>query len=269
MSTPLYSVRMRASLHGLHLAGAERIVAESEVSETTARLTARAMSTLGGPPDDVSCRVESLARQTVCYESLPDLSTCLVDGWQGGRQLAVSLLVRAGVVEAVARTAVALLARGAGPGGKVMRGAVIMDAATGERLEADPLRGVRVSRMDLDAECRPRLESLLSAASLGHSRVLEALVLAGKVLHAPGLVAELCWSDAVDYTAGYVADRKNGYQRIVDLKPTGDPRGGRVFFVDLTGTSLQELVHYLERQVVLFNDMGSILLPKEWTPADE
>jgi 6-carboxyhexanoate--CoA ligase len=192
-----------------------------------------------------------------------------VHDWQEGRRVASCLLTRAGVQPEIATRAVELLASGAGPGGAVMRGAVIVEAVSGKRLESDQARGVRVSRMDLSPECRPALEFNLTSAGLGHHRVLEALVLAGKVLGAPGIIAELCWSDDPNYTTGYVADPQAGYQRISELKLTGDSRGGRVFFVDQTKTSLEELVDYLERQVVLFNASGTISPAKKWTPADE
>lgn len=269
MMTSLYSIRMRATCHGQHLAGAERIVPKAAVDDVTAALTARAMHCSNGEFDEIHCSVERIDSATVCYKSLPDLSTYQVNSWQEGRQLAIRLLAKAGVQEDIAERAVQLLAKGAGSGGTVMRGAVIMESSTGKRLEEDQTRGVRVSRMDLSPECRPALESDLISAGLGHHRIMEALVLAGKVLGAPGIVAELCWSDDPDYTIGYVADPQAGYQRISDMKLPGDSRGGRVFFVDQAKTSLAELVEYLERQVVLFNTPGVISTAQKWIPADE
>ena len=160
------------------------------------------------------------------------------------------------------------LADGAGVEGAVMRGAVLMDATTGERLEIDSSRGVRVSRMDLSPECRPALELELTSSGLGHHRVLEALVLAGKVLGAPGIVAELCWSDDPDYTIGYVADPQKGYQRISALKATGDSRGGRVFFVKRDKALLEEIIAYLQHQAVLFNAFGTISPSIKWKTSD-
>jgi 6-carboxyhexanoate--CoA ligase len=269
MSPSLYSVRMRASSHGRHLAGAERIVPADAVAETTAALTSRAMRAPLGPPDIVHCSSEQIDPATVQLTKLLDVRSYQVESWQAGRQAAMQLLLRAGLTKAIASQAVATLAEGAGPGGVVMRGAVIMDAVTGERLERDQARGVRVSRMDLLSECRPDVESLLASASLDHYRVLEALLLAGKVSHAPGIVAELCWSDAPDYVTGYVAAPQFGYQRISQMKMAGDSRGGRVFFVDLTNVTLQTLVDYLERQPVLFNKAGTIYPLQKWEPDNE
>ncbi|MGK2904861.1 MAG: 6-carboxyhexanoate--CoA ligase [Desulfuromonadales bacterium] len=269
MDTPLYSVRMRASCKGQHLAGAERIVTDNAVCEVAAALMNRAMRCPNGQAEEIHCHVERIETAEVRYQQLPDVATYLVSNWQQGRQVAGCLLSRAGVQKDVAAQAVHLLANGAGTGGSVMRGAVIMDAKTGERLETDPSRGVRVSRMDLSPECRAALACELASAGLGHHRVQEALVLAGKVLCAPGVVAELCWSDDPHYTTGYVAALPGGYQRISDMKPVGDPRGGRVFFVNRAHVSLQELSNYLERQVVLFNASGTISPPRKWVKADE
>ncbi len=269
MEPLLYSVRMRASAHGRHLSGAERIVPAAAAGEAAAALTQRAMLCPGGPATEVHCSLEQIDPARLCTGRLPDISTYQVDNWRTGRQAAMCLLVRAGVSADVARQAVDVLARGAGPDGTVMRGAVIMDAATGERLESDPARGVRVSRMDLSAGLRPQLERALDAAGLAHPRVLEALVLAGKVLQGPGLVAELCWSDDPGYSTGYVADRRAGYQRITAMKPDGDLRGGRIFFVDTAKVSLTELVDYLECQAVMFTAAGAISPPVTWDGADD
>ncbi len=264
METLLYSVRMRASAHGRHLSGAERIVSAAATSEVAAALTQRAMLCPGGPATEVHCSMERIDPASLCTGRLPDVSTYQVDNWRTGRQAATCLLVRAGVPADVASQAVDVLAKGAGPGGRVMRGAVIMDAANGERLESDSARGVRVSRMDLSEELRPELERTLAAAGLAHPRVLEALVLAGKVLRGPGMVAELCWSDDPGYAAGYVADQRAGYQRITTLKPDGDLRGGRIFFVHKAKASLTALVDYLESQAVLFTAAGAISPPVKW-----
>ncbi len=269
METSLYSVRMRASSHGRHLAGAERLVTEVDVCAVTAALMQRAMRCPHGPADEIYCSVERIDSQMVLYAALPNLTTYEVQDWQEGRRAAHCLLVRAGVSSDVAARAVSLLANGAGPEGTVMRGAALLVAATGERLETDLGRGVRVSRMDLAPEFRPILEHNLAAAGLDHHRVQEALILAGKVLRAPGIVAELCWSDATDYTTGYVAAPQFGYQRISALKPAGDRRGGRVFFVNQPDISLAALVDYLERQAILFNASGTISPPEKWMAHDE
>jgi 6-carboxyhexanoate--CoA ligase len=268
MMSTLYSVRMRASSNGLHLSGAERIVPVNALAETTAALIERALSSALGPPEAIHCSSEQIDPATVQFAKLPDIHSYHVESSVEGRQAAIQLLIQAGLAKESAARGVALLAGGAGPGGTVMRGAVILDALSGERLEKDFARGVRVSRMDLSPEYRPDMEALLAEAGLGHHRVLEALVLSGKVLRVSGLVAELCWSDAPDYLTGYVAAPELGYQRISQLKEPGDVRGGRIFFVDPTKIPLQDLVNYLERQPVLFNAAGTICPATKWEQGD-
>jgi 6-carboxyhexanoate--CoA ligase len=263
MSTPLYSLRMRAERAGTHCSGAERIATPDQLPALAAALVARALGCAGGPPDAVHCTVEALAAPPL-RRPLPPVSTYTAPDWQGGRACARALLIQAGVAAPAVATALELLAAGPAPGGEVMRGAAIVDAVSGARLEADPAKGVRVSRMDLLPEARAAVEVGLAAAGLGHPRVLEALLLAGKVLGAPGLVAELCWSDDPEYATGYVADPQNGYQRIVPLKALGDPKGGRVFFVRRDGWDRERFVAALERAAVLFDALGPISPPRAW-----
>jgi 6-carboxyhexanoate--CoA ligase len=264
MESIFYSVRMRASSQGRHCSGAERIVPREAVAETSSALLMRAFSNVSAEIDQASCQVERIVAHELCFAGLPDVITYPVDNVTAGRSLAHRLLCRAGVAEEVATTALQLLARGAGPAGQVMRGAVLMDASSGRRLEEDPARGVRVSRMDAAPEFQDTLQANLRHAGLEHFRVREALLLAGKVLGAPGLIAELCWSDDPGYMAGYVAVPGTGYQRISRMKETGDRRGGRIFFLRSDAVAVPELVAYLERTPVLFNRMGCFTTVTDW-----
>ena len=119
-----------------------------------------------------------------------------------------------------------------------MRGAMLVDAISGERLD-EGNRGVRVSHMD----------SFDSHALGDNEHMREALVLASKVQSAEGVVGELCWSDDPDYTVGYVAC--NGvYHRIPNMKELGSDIGGRVFFVR-SDIDCESVVEYLEKAPVL------------------
>jgi 6-carboxyhexanoate--CoA ligase len=263
MSNPLYSLRMRAERDGGHCSGAERIAAAGDLVALSAELVARALACSGGPPDAVRCSIDRVGGNIPRWP-LPAVRTLAVTDWLAGRDCAQALLQHAGVAPLAATAALAWLAAGPAPGGRVMRGALIVDAASGERLEIDPARGVRVSRMDLAPEARAGILAALAAAGLGHPRVAEALVLAGKVLHAPGIVAELCWSDDPEYLAGYVADPRGGYQRITRLKAAGDRHGGRVLFVVRAGWDRNAFYSYLEQQAVLFEAPGPMAPPQPW-----
>jgi 6-carboxyhexanoate--CoA ligase len=76
------------------------------------------------------------------------------------------------------------------------------------------------------------------------------------VAYAPGIVAELCWSDDPDYTAGYVASVGMGYVRFPILKKLGDAKGGRAFFVDKNALDMGTFLRYLEQEAALITDIG-------------
>ncbi|MBW2478107.1 MAG: 6-carboxyhexanoate--CoA ligase [Deltaproteobacteria bacterium] len=265
MDYHLYSLRMRASRKGKHVSGAERIVTGGQILPTSNNLIARAFNLSGNVPTEVHFIAEQIDPEHISYMALPNVTTWNVSSWQQGRSAAAKLLEHSGIGQSVISQAFKLLTNGPSPSGGVMRGAVLLDAITGQRLETDLSRGIRVSRMDLAPEYSERIKAQLSHFGLAHHRTLEALILAGKVVGAPGLLAELCWSDDPEYQVGYVSDGKNGYQRISMLKPVGDPMGGRVFFVNRAANSrIDTLVSYLENQVVLFNQLGTVHPPKNW-----
>ena len=124
-----------------------------------------------------------------------------------------------------------------------MRGAMLLDADTLERLEPDRERGVRATYMDAaDAPGR-------DVGTKNHYR--EAVVLATKVLNAPNIVGEICVSDDPGYVTGYVSSRQFGYRRITRLKEKGDACGGRIFLYRGPRAEVAETIRYLEREPVL------------------
>lgn len=130
-----------------------------------------------------------------------------------------------------------------------MRGAMLVDMRTGQRLDPWGQRGVRVSRMSFADETAAI--TALNTAGYSGVHLEEALVLASKVLSAPGVVGELCISDDPDYTTGYVS-YGNTYHRLHHMKPVGSPLGGRLFFVDATA-DIAAIKKYLETTVTLVN----------------
>ena len=260
----LFSVRMRAARGGPHerggehVSGAERIVPGHELCSTVRALVRRALASGLGEPDFVQVSLERLPSPPRRVPALPVVTLTTGDP-EEARAAAVALLAAAGVAEPAAREAVRLLAAGPGPGGRNMRGAALVDAASGRRLEPDPARGVRVTRVDLAPEARRSWGARLRRAGLGGRRVAEALVLASKVAWA-GVLAELCWSDDPDYTTGYVACRSFGYVRLPNVKPAGWPRGGRIFFL-APGTDVPALVRRLEEEAVLVEGVPRVNPP--------
>lgn len=253
-----FSIRMRSSQTNEHISGAERLVPVGELQAAASAMISRALTHSRGNPDSIHITIESIPAKTILYGRLPDITTVNVADHPSGRQAARTELLRAGVSEVAADSAIQALKNGAAPGMKVMRGAMLVDAATGERLEVDPARGVRVSRMDLTPDAVDTLSSALQKSGRDTVNLREALALAGKVLLSPGFVAELCWSDDPDYVAGYVASPARGYVRFPHLKERGDRLGGRAFFFHRPAFSLERLIAFLERRPVVFTAVGRL-----------
>ena len=247
----LYSVRMRASSGDEHISGAERIVPEKKIQEITAEIVGRALTHERGRPDTINISIESIdSREIVSLPALP-ITTIEVPGHSKGRERAIDELARAGVSEAAARSALAAITAGAAAPGRNMRGAMIMDAVTGERLEPDRLRGIRTRHVDYGECFLPELVALLRERGLDGTHIKEALALATKIANAPFSVAELCISDDPGYVTGYVASKEHGYVRITRLKEPGDPYGGRTFFVDGSRFELGKYIGYMREAPML------------------
>ncbi|MBR1588826.1 MAG: 6-carboxyhexanoate--CoA ligase, partial [Kiritimatiellae bacterium] len=209
----LFSVKMRASRGNEHVSGAERIVAPAATPETAAALVKRALAHSKGTPDFISLKVAE-TNGALRIKALP-VSTETASTPREGLAIAERLLREAGVQRAA--DVVAMMAE-ANP----MRGAMLVDADSLERLEPDRARGVRATCMDAAGA-----QGRLPPSAKNH--YAEAIVLASKVAAAPGMVAEICISDDPGYVTGYVASRAIGYRRITCMKEKGDGRGGRIF----------------------------------------
>ena len=238
---------MRASLGGRHVSGAERIVEREGLQRTLIELSRR-------PPDfdEMVITVERVRSLEYVEFSLPVRSYSFASVKEA-REFALRLLVESGIPEETGRRAISLLSKGPSPSGGVMRGAVVMDPRTGERLERDKERGVRTVRVDWERREEVREELIRRGFT---ERTLDALAIATKNVHC-GLIAELCWSDDPDYTTGYVASRTLGYVRVHPLKERGDPIGGRVYFVNRE--DLDGFISCVEGKVLLIRGLHSSL----------
>ena len=233
------SVKMRASAAGKHVSGAEKIVPRAAVPGTVSALVERALSHPKGRPDFVNVKVET------------------VDGIRRLRSLPVTTYPCATAAEGCARAAELLRAAGIARIDEIfarfsethgLRGAMLLDADTLERLDPDPARGVRATYMD-DAE------SCAKGTSSGKNHYAEAIVLATKVQSAPGIIGEICVSDDPDYVTGYVATPTLGYCRLMKVKEQGDPNGGRIFLYRGSHDAVAETIRYLEETPVLVDDV--------------
>ncbi len=246
----LYSVRMRAERGHAHISGAEGIFGENDIGETVLAYVARALHHSKGAPDTLELKVELLPRPPALISALPVCTlktTCPADA----KRKAALLLARAGVSERAIGKAFRILSAGR------MRGAALLDAAGGERLEPDRKRGVRASMLGISRGAMKSLEAALSEKKLDHPRVKDALVLASKVASADGIAAELCISDDPDYTTGYVAAPALGYVRLPRIKKKGSLEGGRAFFTT-KASAASRLARYLEETPVLVGKISEI-----------
>ena len=243
----LYSVRMRAAQGGPHekgghhISGAERIVKLEEVGAIAQSLADRALHHSKGTADFINITVDLIPPKKIRYIDCLKVEEHKTSSISESHQLATELLQGPNISETAVLKAISLLKSL----DKSMRGAMLVNTITGERLDTGD-RGVRVSHMDsFDSE------------SLGENEHMrEALVLASKVQSAEGIVGELCWSDDPDYTVGYVAC--NGiYHRIPKMKELGSHIGGRVFFVQ-SEIDRESVIEYLEKAPVLVQRRNNV-----------
>ena len=256
--TMFYSIKMRSAQQQAvgqrHISGAERIVNKDKVDKTTLSMIQRAFAHERGRADFINIKIEAVAPEQIAWVSQLPVYTLAAKDRQQAETVALAMLERAGICQAAVKKGWAALKALTDS----MHGAMILSAATGERLDEFGTRGVRVSSMDVaDAD---GYETSLAGHGLTDIHVREAVVLASKVQAAPGVLAELCWSDDPSYTTGYVADR-TGYYRVPNIKKAGAAIGGRAFFVS-PQTDISDLVSYLQSQPVFVRQQ----LPAEESP---
>ena len=238
-----YSLKMRASQQvgegeqkrEQHISGAERIVNRDSVEAVCTAMVRRAMTHSKGDPDFINVKIEKVHESDIQILKALPVTRIDVDTWQEGLEKAFGLV---GDAAADVREKLPKLLRETFP----MRGAMLYDIATGERLEPDHERGVRATYMDA-------LHSSEVDGCKNHFN--EAIVLATKVANAPGMVAEFCVSDDPNYVTGYVASKELGYVRIMKMKEMGDENGGRIFLFDSHKASAEECIEYLQKKKVL------------------
>ena len=255
----LFSVRMRASRGGTHTSGAERIVPDDEIETAAASLISRAMTHENGAPEEIKITVESLAGKEILRLRPLRVIIPQAPALHVSHEIAISELVKAGVSEEAAKIALEAIISGASPAGGNMRGAMLVDATTGERLEPDGERGIRARAVDWAKEAETHISPAENELACTTPHFREALALATKAANAPEAVAELCISDDPHYTTGYVASRAFGYCRIASMKETGCRFGGRAFFVHKKNLDIDEYIGYMRKTPVLVNGNVEVL----------
>ena len=236
----MFSVKMRASRDGVHTSGAERIVPAAAIAKLAATLAERALSHAKGEPDFINVKVERVMASPLRLKALA-VTTHRAETPGEGWAIARRLLAADGIsrIDEI----IPLFRETYG-----MRGAMLLDADTLERLEPDPVRGVRATFMDEASDATRSVSPV-------KDHYAEAVVLATKVANAPGIVGEICMSDDPDYVTGYVATRRVGYARITCLKRLGDPAGGRIFLYRGPREKVGETIDFIQRRCVLVEDV--------------
>lgn len=283
----LYSIRMRAAeggpheQGGHHISGAERLVTKEELEQISSELVHRALTHSKGCADFIRITIDAIPDEAIHRIPCLTIADEQTEGHIGEaqptdgetaapttnhetdapttnheattpplplsshRQAEALLTTHTAITPVAFRRAVSQLLSLP----ESMRGAMLVDMRTGHRLDPWGQRGVRVSRMSFADETAAI--TALNAAGYSGVHLEEALVLASKVLSAPGVVGELCISDDPDYTTGYVS-YGNTYHRLHHMKPVDSPLGGRLFFVDATA-DIAAIKKYLETTVTLVN----------------
>lgn len=245
----IYSLKMRASKHTgsiqEHVSGAEKILPQQELPQQMEALLSRALHHAKGKADFINLKIEAISSESLQYiEALP-VSTHEAATPAEGRQFMCQIMTELGLTPDKCQKILELFQATYG-----MRGAMLLDVDTLERLEPDQQRGIRATYMDSIA---PKGEA--KAICDGKNHFQEALVLASKVLSAPNIIGELCMSDDPDYITGYIATRDKGYIRITQLKEMGCPDGGRIFLYRGPKSQVEDCIKYLQKQRVLVKNV--------------
>ena len=247
----IYSLKMRASKHTgsiqEHVSGAEKILSQQELPQQMEALLSRALHHAKGKADFINLKIEAVAPENLKYiEALP-VSTHEAATPAEGRQFMCQIMTELGLTPDKCQKILELFQATYG-----MRGAMLLDVDTLERLEPDQQRGIRATYMD---SIVPKGEA--KAICDGKNHFQEALVLASKVLSAPNIIGELCMSDDPDYITGYIATRDKGYIRITKLKKMGCHDGGRIFLYRGPKSQVEDCIQYLQEQRVLVKNVPS------------
>jgi 6-carboxyhexanoate--CoA ligase len=248
----LWSIRMRASKKLLtrhsslvspkeiHISGAEGIYDASEIQRVVKQYIKRALNHTRGKADKIVITIEEIKEKPKTIPALPVVTIKNSSPREGGK-IAKKLLQSKGISQIAIDRAFELIKKNG------MRGAAIITAEKGRRLEPDRERGIRVSRLGITKSALKELAMKLSRHGINTETVKEALIIASKVSASEDVVAELCVSDDPNYTTGYVASKGFGYVRIPNIKNKGSRSGGRAFFVR-EGADVRDIVEYLERR---------------------
>lgn len=243
----MWSLRMRAAKiendAEEHISGAEGIYNFSEVERLLKKFFQRAIKHSNGMPDKVILTIEKIKEPIHEIKALT-VKTIFCSSPDDAQNISREYLINLGISEKAIVTAWNVIKN------HKMRGATLIDAFTGGRLEPDKKRGVRVSRIQMATKKRLQILGKIKNFTTEPERVIEAITVASKVISFSEIIAEICVSDNPDYTTGYIASKESGYLRLLNIKNKGEHIGGRAFFVK-SPVDLNKMIEFLERTPVI------------------
>lgn len=244
----LYSIKMRSKKEDEHISGAENIVQEKDLEKAVSLLVNRALTHTKGKSDFINIKIEKIESEELEVLKPLEVTTVDVKDHIEGMVCVKTILIKLGIDEEKVNKILNLFNQTFS-----MRGAILLDINTLERLEYDKKRGIRATYMDFEGS---KLNHLTKDTK-HNSHFIEALALATKVSNAPGIIGEICYSDDPHYTAGYIASKKYGYIRFPYLKQIGDTTGGRIFLYDPSKSNesnVSKCIDYIEKAKVVIKD---------------
>lgn len=252
---------MRAAKDEEHISGAENIVEENDLEKAVSLLVKRALTHTKGKSDFINIKIEEIEENTLEILKPLEVTTVDVKDHIEGMECVEVILNQLGIDEEKVNKILNMFNKTFN-----MRGAMLLDINTLERLEYDKKRGIRATYMDFEGS---KLNHLAKDTK-HNAHFIEALALATKVANAPNIIGEICYSDDPHYTAGYIASKKYGYIRFPYLKQLGDNKGGRIFLYDSSNENGNErendilkCIDYIENTKVIIRDEIKINNSKE------
>ncbi len=252
----LYSVKMRASQwdendrKNKHISGAERIIPQEEINICVSRLMDRALQHSKGKPDFVNIKIEEVKEENLLHLTALPVIERNTHSPEEGRRVIIEMLEEMGIENAAEIMEMMNAAYD-------LRGALLLNVDTMQRLDSDLERGIRATYMD--AAYSGENERSISCKN----HYMEAIVLATKVANAPHIIGEICISDDPDYVTGYFSSKEKGYVRISHIKEFGLAKGGRIFLYRGKEEEVRETIDFLQHQPVIVDQINTTVTPQE------
>lgn len=250
---------MRASKNDMelginkHISGAEKITKFESIDGVVKSLIDRAFNHDRGRADKINISIETLEDRDIIYIPCLDVfnieSKCVSESFSH----ALKLLEKIDIDRIKGFKILQMLDSVSN-----MRGAILLHAHLMKRLDLNIERGIRATGLDWREELLPKLRNKLTKHDMDNNHVIEALALASKVIHNPGVLGEICISDDPNYTTGYISIKGLGYFRIKNFKIKGSQSGVRIILFDGTIKQSEDYIDFLEQSVTVINSLPNI-----------